>query len=142
MPFVTGNPIQAFCSTCGDDTEQVVLETWEGQVRRVRCSACDHESAYRRPRSAPAAEDEPKPSAMGKKRRGKAAQPKDEWKEAMAGHEEDAGRGYVPAESYKAGERLDHATFGKGVVQRVIYPRKMEVLFKGGRKVMVCGREI
>jgi len=145
MPFVAGNHIQAFCSKCKADKEQVVLELWEGQVRKVRCTACDHEGTYKRPHHPDAAVPEKSKGAGGKekkKKRGKAAQPKDEWKEALAGKENEEAKPYVPAETYKANERLDHAAFGIGVVMRVISATKMEVLFKEGRKIMVCGRKI
>jgi hypothetical protein len=45
---------------------------------------------------------------------------------------------YSMAEAYKVNTLISHPQFGIGVVQRVVGPQKIEVLFEDGRKTMRC----
>ncbi len=60
----------------------------------------------------------------------------DDWRQLLL----DASREGVPAyripDSYKEGALLLHASFGLGVVTKVISPRKMEVIFENSKKLM------
>jgi hypothetical protein len=49
-------------------------------------------------------------------------------------------RAYIFTESYSAGDRVDHATLGAGVVQGVAGPGKISVLFGDKRSVLVHER--
>jgi len=51
-----------------------------------------------------------------------------------------APRAYRPAESFAAGDRIQHATLGEGVVQGSAGPGKITVLFDGDRKILVHER--
>ncbi len=41
------------------------------------------------------------------------------------------GRDYRMVDTYKVGERLEHTTFGRGVVELIAGPRKIQVWFEG-----------
>jgi hypothetical protein len=49
-------------------------------------------------------------------------------------------RPYRITESYKSSEYIEHAEFGTGRVVDVLGAQRIEVIFKDGRKVMVCNR--
>jgi hypothetical protein len=51
-----------------------------------------------------------------------------------------AVRGYGISESYQPGDRIDHPTLGMGVVQRVVSPGKVEVLFGERQSLLVHER--
>jgi hypothetical protein len=44
------------------------------------------------------------------------------------------------SDTYQAGDRVVHDSFGEGVVQAVTGPTKVEILFDIGSKIMVHGR--
>ena len=45
-------------------------------------------------------------------------------------------RGYAPGEAYTPGDRINHPSFGLGVVESSPGPGKMQVFFPGGRRVL------
>ena len=46
-------------------------------------------------------------------------------------------RPYAANESFKIGDRVNHPTFGEGVVQKLIHPNKMEIIFRMDIKVLI-----
>jgi len=49
-------------------------------------------------------------------------------------------RSFDPRETYQAGDRLRHASFGEGVVQAVTGGTKIRVHFGSGEKLLVHAR--
>ena len=41
--------------------------------------------------------------------------------------------------SFKASDVIDHKSFGIGFVSKAILPNKIEVLFRQGSKLLICG---
>lgn len=60
----------------------------------------------------------------------------EDWRQLLL----EAGTEGVPeyklADTYREGALIMHATFGLGVVSKVISPRKMEVIFESSKKLM------
>ena len=50
-------------------------------------------------------------------------------------------RSFDPRETYQAGDRLRHSSFGEGVVQAVTGGTKIRVHFGSGAKLLVHARE-
>ena len=48
-------------------------------------------------------------------------------------------RTYTQDGSFSEGEKIDHVTFGQGLITRLIAPNKMEVIFEDGAKFMIRG---
>ena len=46
-------------------------------------------------------------------------------------------RSYAANESFVPGDRVNHPSFGEGVVQKLVYPNKMEIIFRSDIKVLV-----
>jgi len=46
-------------------------------------------------------------------------------------------RPYAANESFKIGDRVNHPSFGEGVVQKLIHPNKMEIIFRMDIKVLI-----
>ena len=51
-----------------------------------------------------------------------------------------APRRYIPSDLFAAGDVLDHATFGRGLVSGLKAPGKVEVTFRTGVKTLVHGK--
>ena len=48
-------------------------------------------------------------------------------------------REYTQDGSFNEGEKVDHRTFGRGLITKLIQPNKMEVIFEEGSKLMIRG---
>ncbi len=51
-------------------------------------------------------------------------------------------RPYSTSETYLVGDRIDHHTFGTGVIERVMSPSKIQVYFPEGQKMLLQGRSL
>ena len=46
-------------------------------------------------------------------------------------------KNYAANEPFQVGDRLSHPTFGEGVVQKLIFPNKMEIIFRNDIKTLI-----
>ncbi len=65
--------------------------------------------------------------------------PLEEWETAMKQAKDAPIIVYAQDGSFKEGEKLDHSSFGKGLITKLIHPNKMEVIFEAGTKFMIRG---
>jgi len=49
-------------------------------------------------------------------------------------------RPYRVSDTYDVGDRIDHGSFGTGVVERIAGPKKVQVFFEEGPKTLMQGR--
>jgi hypothetical protein len=134
MSAAVGADIESLCSKCGDVWHVVVAKVGETVVK-VQCKEC---GGYHRYRSAGG-----KPAP--RKTRARTARPKKEPVERFETPQVAADltlppRQYKPLDKYGVGERVEHPTFGQGVVESTTEPGKMTVFFAVGRKVLVHER--
>jgi hypothetical protein len=108
------------------------------KVVKVLCQTCKKEHSYRAPR-----EEKPLKKKRVTKQRAsskKIVSPIEEWEKAMEQIKDLSAKPYTLAGRFETGEKLDHSTFGLGLVKNVIATNKMEVVFKEGTKLLVWGR--
>lgn len=130
-----GADVEALCSKCGDVWHVVVAKVGQ-QIVKVQCKQCSGYHRYRSPHGAPA--EKKLPSAIRPPREPKAPVERFE-KPAVAADLTRPSRPYRASERFEVGERLDHPTFGSGVVE-VAEPGKITVFFAAGRRVLVQGK--
>jgi len=147
MPFVAGNEIQAFCSNCGKDTNNTVIEVHEGLVFTVRCMECKETYQYQRPHGPPRPEKEAKPpkkprstTKRTKKKKAEPAGPPREWDDLVLGQDPEMFVPYSMKESFQVNDLLLHGKFGQGVVTEVRPDDKIDVAFREGHKILVHQR--
>jgi len=125
-----GDPIEARCTKCRKNTDQVIVTMTEEHPDKVRCGACGREHKYRPPTAAK------RPSTR------KAVDHKDderkEWKLLRPGMKVEKAADYSMTDPYKVKMLINHPIFGLGLVQRVVGSKKVEVLFEDGKKTMCC----
>ena len=46
-------------------------------------------------------------------------------------------KNYAANEAFSSGDKVSHPSFGEGIIQKLIYPNKVEVLFKTDVKVLI-----
>ncbi len=145
-PTNAGDDVEARCTRCREVTNHTVVAMVESRVARVQCNICNgihnyYPPATQRTAARPAAAKPEKPvkAPRATARRTQAAE-QAEWEEATRSAA--AGKAVVPytmTRSCRAGELLQHPSFGIGVVKAIIPPGKMTVLFEAGTKLMRCG---
>ena len=125
----TGGDTDTYCTKCRLDLEHIILAMVGGTVIKVQCKTCGSIHKFR---GAPAAR------AKSLRRAGSGIQSlmrnQQLW-EAAVGEAADKGIPYNMEGVYHAGEVIDHTTFGRGVVQRVLF-KKCAVLFRDGERVL------
>jgi len=135
--------IDSRCLKCKLVTNHTIVAIVEGRVAKVQCNVCGGRHNYRSPvvEKTSAAKRQ-----IGKKTTGKASGRLSAEMKAAANFEILLGeRGtseslpYSMTVPFNEGDLIDHPTFGLGVVINTLSPKKIEVIFKQGSKVLVCG---
>lgn len=131
-----GQDIEDHCGRCGD-TWHVVMAKLGDRVVKVVCKRCGGQHNYRNE------------SASGAGPRGKSA-PRRSTRRASAGPPEltpppvtdpnKPPRVYSARDSYLAGERIAHPSFGTGVVRGSPGAGKVDVVFPSGLRVLACAK--
>jgi hypothetical protein len=141
MTAKVGADVEALCSKCGDVWHVVVAKVGEDIVR-VLCKECGGQHRYKSPHGAPKEKRQPPSLAE------RAARPPREAKAPVERFEKPAvaadlskpSRTYRASEKFEVGERVDHPSFGQGVVE-TSEPGKITVFFATGRRVLVQAKE-
>lgn len=138
MSVPTGADIEALCSKCGDVWHVVVAKVGE-EIVRVICKECGAQHRYRNPKlkNQPRSRSTTSSSSSSTPRAPREAKVVQRFDTpAVAADLSKAVRTYKASEKFQVGERVEHPTFGTGVVETA-EPGKMTVFFAVGRKVLV-----
>lgn len=134
MSLAAGKETLSYCTSCKMDLQHIIVAMKGDQVQKVECKTCNKIHAFRAPKGV----TEPKKKAK------KAAKDKDEkrpvhaeWEKLMASHKDAPAKPYAPKSSFAVGDKLRHGQFGDGIVGRVIFPNKIEVIFQADVKILV-----
>ena len=135
MAKQVGEDVVAYCTKCKKDLNHVIVALVKEKVKKVLCKTCEKEHVYKAPKGdkAPAKK---KTAARAKKKK---ASPLEEWEMAMEQAKDATVKAYALDGSFGEGEKVDHSTFGQGLVIRLISPNKMEVIFEEVSKFMIRG---
>jgi hypothetical protein len=128
--------VLAYCGSCKMDLNAVVVAMKGDRVAKVQCLTCKKEHTFK------AAKGVTTPKKTRKKKSDdapKGASIEAEWEKLMAQHKEAPLKVYNTKGSFILGDKINHATFGEGIVGRLIYPNKIEVIFRTDMKVLIYG---
>ncbi len=134
MSAAVGADVEALCSKCGDVWHVVVAKVGE-QIVKVHCKECNKEHRYKSPHGVPKAVRQPSLAHPRPPRAAKAPVERFE-KPAVAADLSKPARHYRASERFEVGERVDHPSFGQGVVE-ISEPGKVTMFFASGRRVLV-----
>lgn len=138
-----GQEIICFCSSCKLDLRHVIVAHKSGNsgpISKVRCNTCKKIHAYR------ASPTEKAAAAARVKRVASASTPREkptiipvevEWRETLSQVQGKPSLQYAPTGEFKAGDVIDHPTFGCGVVKTLKDGNKLEVIFQRDIKTLV-----
>ena len=126
----SGDQIEARCTKCRKNNDHIIISMAEELPAKVQCNVCSRQHKYRPPIAA-------KKPAVRRTVDPKAAERK-EWQALQPSMVEAKATDYSMLAAYKANALIKHKVFGLGLVQRVVGPQKVEVLFEDGKKTMRC----
>ena len=132
MTAAVGADIESICTKCGDVWHVVVAKVGD-RIAKVQCKQCNGLHRYKPPGGPVAA---PRGAAAPRARRPPPPPPAP----LVAADPGRPVRRYAPLEAYAPGDRINHPTFGLGVVESMVGPGKMQVFFPGGRRVLAQAR--
>jgi hypothetical protein len=141
-----GDDIDAWCGKCTMVLNHRIIAVVSGRVRKVECLTCHAIHAYKASPTEKVTAKTPRTAASstGRAARGpvaKAAKAENEWKVFLSELPDDCSpRPYKPSDNYIANEYIDHLTFGIGRVLEITGAERMLVIFKDGRKTLLCNR--
>jgi hypothetical protein len=133
MKVAVGQDIESVCSRC-ETSWHVVVAIVDANVLKVECKQCHNVHQHRGKKVA--APKKPRAASGKKSARGAAARPQ------VEANLQKPVRKYAIGESFEPGERVDHATFGAGVVQHSPGPGKIEILFGDQIKLLSQAKPI
>ncbi|MEF2144269.1 MAG: hypothetical protein V3573_02385 [Desulfovibrionaceae bacterium] len=135
--YQAGDAIESKCNCCKDVRMHVVVAMNGGEIVKVQCKTCG--STHRHPKVKTAAPRKKGVRAVAKavKALKSAAEQVQEWENALNGKDIGSAKPFGSAGSAVEGGLIDHPKFGVGLVQKLVAPNKMEVLFRNGSKLMV-----
>jgi hypothetical protein len=137
MSAGVGADVEALCSKCGDVWHVVVAKVGE-QIVKVQCKQCGGYHRYKSPHGAPA--EKKLPATHRPPREAKPPVERFE-KPAVAADLSKPSRTYRASEQFEVGERIDHPSFGQGVVE-IAEPGKITVFFGSGRRVLAQAKTV
>jgi hypothetical protein len=135
MSAGVGADIEALCSKCGDVWHVVVAKDAKGRIAKVQCKQCSGYHRYKSPHGAPTVQKLPATNRPPKEPRASRDPVERFEKPAVAADLTKPSRPYRASERFEVGERVDHPSFGQGIVE-LSEPGKVTVFFGTGRRVL------
>ncbi|MEJ2200039.1 MAG: hypothetical protein P8X63_03350 [Desulfuromonadaceae bacterium] len=125
-----GAQIEARCTKCRMNTGHIIVTMSENVPDKVQCNTCNRQHKHRLPITAkkPAVRQTTDPKVAERK----------EWALLRPSMNSEKATDYSMTAAYKVQTLINHPVFGLGLVQRVVGPQKVEVLFEDGKKTMRC----
>jgi hypothetical protein len=134
-----GQDIEALCGRCGQ-VWHVVMAKMGDRIAKVVCKRCGGHHRYRT-ESDGEPERAGRASSSGATRRPTRPRPAEPAARPLPAFDASKpARPYAPRESYAAGERVAHPSFGVGVVTGTPGAGKVEVAFPSGMRVLACAK--
>jgi len=134
------------CSKCGDVWHVVVAKDDKNRIVKVQCKQCQGYHRYKSPNGAPKEAKLPSAIRPPKEPKGPTAvkaakEPSARFdKPAVAADLSRPPRPYRASEKYDVGERVEHVSFGQGVVE-IAEPGKITCFFATGRRLLSHSKE-
>ena len=138
-----GSNIETRCTKCREILNHTIVAMIEDKIVRVECNTCHSAHNYRpeKPVKVPAvAKTVIKKTPVPRKVKVDPIEAaRAEWEGLQPNMNPDKAIPYDINKPYRLRNLLLHPIFGLGVVQLVVQPNKMDVLFQEGVKRLRCG---
>ena len=147
-----GDEVDSYCTTCKLVLAHRVVAVVDGQVETVICKTCGRRHRYRphAPKSrmtksearSETGSDSTRETRTRGKKTAKIRKTKviiNRWEELVAKKDVSRAKMYSMKGLFDQDDVIEHEKFGYGLVTAIRAEGKMEVLFKEGAKLLVCG---
>jgi len=138
-----GSTIETRCTRCKGILNHSIVAMVGEKIVRVECSTCHGVHAYHPAKAlkGPAADKatSKKAAAPRKTKVDPEAAARAEWVELQPGMDSAQAIPYDMNRPFRLKNLLSHPNFGLGIVQLLIPPNKIDVLFQDGKKRLRCG---
>jgi hypothetical protein len=137
-----GDIIEASCTRCRAILNHTIVAMVADRVVRVECNTCHGIHNYRGPvekkEKTPAQSVQKKQAASRQSKKDPGVSEREEWEALNPTFDCNQAIPYDMNRKYRTNDLINHSTFGIGIVKNVIPPKKMEVLFQLGIKLLRC----
>ncbi len=129
-----GKEIVSYCGKCKKATDHIITSMVTSiRIGKCQCTKCKAVHNYKDPEDAL----NPKPRKAWKPSEKKSdLSPTIQWQQAIASATGEP-RPYAMDAHFAAGDVIDHATFGRGIVENDLGGSKIQVLFETGERTLV-----
>ena len=138
-----GSIVESQCTRCRQIMNHTIVAMVGEKIVRVECNTCHGTHAYhpvKVPKAPIAARDGQRKVAEPRKTKADPeAAARAEWAALKAGMDPAKAIPYDMNRKFCVNNLVSHPNFGLGIVQAVIPPNKMDVLFQDGKKRLRCG---
>lgn len=142
-----GDDVEAWCTRCRMNLNHRVVAVVGNNIQRVVCLTCGSHHKFYPPKNQEPVEKEerverrPQPDKTRKPANRTANKAYGEWTTFMKDMPPGTmAKPYNISESYGPSEYMEHPLFGTGRVLEIVGAEKIQVIFKEGRKVLICNR--
>lgn len=138
-----GSIVETQCTRCRQVMNHTIVAMVGEKIVRVECNTC-HGTHVFHPVKVPKApvvgkDGQKKVAAPRKTKADPEAAARAEWLALKPGMDSAQAIPYDMNRTYRVKNLLSHPNFGFGIVQAVIQPNKIDVLFQEGKKRLRCG---
>jgi hypothetical protein len=142
--LAVGKELVCFCTRCKMDLGHTIVSMMGGMPARVICRTCKSEHNYKakkgvkEPGAVAPSRGMPGTStrAPRESKAEKTVPVEVEWLKQINANTKPV-KGYAADQAFQSGDRISHPTFGEGIIQKLIFPNKIEVLFRGDLKTLI-----
>jgi hypothetical protein len=128
----------AYCTSCKMDLNHIIVAMKGDRIAKVQCLTCKKEHVYRAPKGATEPQKAPKAKKSAESSDSEANHSIEvEWEKLMSAHRDVPLKSYSTKSQFGLGDKLNHPTFGDGIVGKLIYPNKLEVIFRTDVKILI-----
>ncbi len=138
---MVGKEALSYCSSCRMDLNHTIVAMQGDRIRKVQCRTCKKEHMYKAPKGVndPAVQPAEKPEKAARTKTAAAAKSTPievEWHKQMLANSSPI-KPYSAKGSFSIGDKLNHPMFGDGIVGKLVFPNKIEVVFRHDLKVLI-----
>ncbi len=139
-PSTVAQEALAYCTSCKMDLAHTVVAMKGDRIAKVECKTCKKIHVYKAPKgiTEPTAA-KPKKERAKKGAAAAASSIEAEWEKLMTAHKDAPFKSYTTKGQFALGDKIKHPSFGDGIVGRLIFPNKVEVIFQTNVRVLISG---
>ena len=129
-----GKEALSYCTSCKIDLAHIIVSMKGDKIAKVECKTCKKTHAFRAPKGIT---EPPKAKTKKSAKKSESTSVEDEWQKLMTASRDIPAQSYNTRNSFKLGDKIRHTKFGEGIVGKIIYPNKIQVVFQMDVKTLV-----